>query len=145
MEDIRHQHTYEGVLLDESLIKVFDAIHNNMFGNADEFKALTNTVINHDHWLTSADFASYVKTQESIDVAFKDQENWLRKTIVSVSRMGFFSSDRCIEEYAECKSIPEFVVLFWQATDFLLLAIWNAEPVDPPFTFKSGGTSQNGA
>lgn len=125
VEDIRHQHTYEGVLLDESLVKVFDAIHNNMFGNADEFKALTNTVINHDHWLTSADFASYVKTQETIDVAFKDQENWLRKTIVSVSRMGFFSSDRCIEEYAE--------------------SIWNAEPVDPPFTAKSGGADQNGA
>lgn len=92
------------MLLDESLEKVFDAIHSNMFGNADEFRALTNTVINHDHWLTSADFASYVKTHEAIDKAFKNQEDWLRKAIVSVARMGFFSSDRCIEEYAECES-----------------------------------------
>ncbi|KAL1305323.1 hypothetical protein AAFC00_002223 [Neodothiora populina] len=111
VEEIRHQHTYQGVLLDESLEKVFDAIHGGMFGNSDEFKALTNTVINNDHWLTSADFASYIKTQDSIDVVFKNQEEWLRKAIVSVSRMGFFSSDRCIEEYAE--------------------AIWNAEPVKP--------------
>lgn len=105
VEDIRHSHTYQGVLVDESLEKVFEAIHNGTFGNADEFRALTNTVTNHDHWLTSADFASYVKTQESIDEVFKDQEEWLRKTIVSVSRMGFFSSDRCIEEYAECEPI----------------------------------------
>lgn len=101
VEDIRHQHTYQGVLLDENLEKVFEAIHNGTFGNSGEFRALTDTVTNHDHWLTSADFASYVKTQENIDEVFKDQEEWLRKTIVSVSRMGFFSSDRCIEEYAE--------------------------------------------
>jgi starch phosphorylase len=118
VEDIRHQHTYQGVLLDESLEKVFDTIHQGTFGSVDEFRALTSTVINHDHWLVSADFASYVKTQESIDEVFKDQEEWIRKTIVSVSRMGFFSSDRCIEEYAEGKfKISSF-------TSCHLLIVW---------------------
>ncbi|KAI5195072.1 glycosyl transferase [Aureobasidium subglaciale] len=108
VEDIRHQHTYEGVLIDEGLQKVFDAIHSGMFGHSDEFSALTNTVVNHDHWLTSADFEAYCKTQDTIDEAFKDQEAWLHKTILAVARMGFFTADRCIEEYAEM--------------------IWNVEP-----------------
>lgn len=111
VEDIRHQHTYQGVVIDETLQKVFDAIHNDVFGHKDEFSALVSTVTNHDHWLTSADFVSYCKTQASIDEAFKDQEGWLHKTIVSVARMGFFSSDRCIDEYAE--------------------GIWNIETVKP--------------
>ncbi|GAB7349013.1 hypothetical protein MBLNU459_g7986t1 [Dothideomycetes sp. NU459] len=111
VEEIRHQHTYQGVELDPTLQKVFDAIHNDVFGYKDEFAALTNTVINHDHWLTSADFVSYCKTHDTIDEAFKDQEGWLHKTILAVSRMGFFTSDRCIEEYAE--------------------GIWNAEPLKP--------------
>lgn len=111
VEEIRHQHTYQGVEVDPTLQKVFDAIHNDVFGYKDEFAALTNTVINHDHWLTSADFVSYCKTHDSIDEAFKDQEGWLHKTILAVSRMGFFTSDRCIEEYAE--------------------GIWNAEPLKP--------------
>ncbi|KAH0331939.1 hypothetical protein KCU84_g10695, partial [Aureobasidium melanogenum] len=108
VDDIRHQHTYQGVLIDDGLQRVFDAIHSGMFGHSDEFAALTNTVVNHDHWLTSADFEAYCKTHDAIDEAFKDQEAWLHKTILAVARMGFFTADRCIEEYAEM--------------------IWNVEP-----------------
>ena len=59
----------------------------------------------------SDDFASYVTTQDLVDEAYKDGEEWTRKTIESVARMGFFSSDRCIQEYAE--------------------GIWNVEPLPP--------------
>ncbi|KAH0340965.1 glycosyl transferase, partial [Aureobasidium melanogenum] len=99
VEDIRHQHTYQGVLIDDGLQKVFDAIQNGMFGHSDEFAALTNTVINHDHWLTSADFEAYCKTHDAIDEAFKDQEAWLHKTILAVARMGFFTADRYQAEW----------------------------------------------
>ena len=61
-----------------------------------------------DYYLVSDDFKSYIDTHKLIDEAYKDQEAWLTKTITSVSRMGFFSSDRCIDEYAEM--------------------IWNVEP-----------------
>jgi len=59
----------------------------------------------------SDDFASYVQTQDLVDEAYRDQEGWTRRTIESVSRMGFFSSDRCIQEYADM--------------------IWNVEPLPP--------------
>ena len=98
--------------MDDSLAAVFDAIHNNMFGDANAFSALVNGIVEHgDYYLVSDDFASYCKTQELIDDAYKNQEEWITKCITTVARMGFFSSDRCIDEYAE--------------------TIWNIEPLPP--------------
>jgi starch phosphorylase len=45
-----------------------------------------------------------------VDEAYRDRDGWLDKSILSVARMGFFSTDRVISEYAE--------------------SIWNVEPVD---------------
>lgn len=54
-----------------------------------------------DYYLVSDDFHSYIETHAAIDEAYKNQDEWLTKCITSVARMGFFSSDRCINEYAE--------------------------------------------
>lgn len=54
-----------------------------------------------DYYLVSDDFHSYIETHAAIDEAYKNQDEWLTKSITSVARMGFFSSDRCINEYAE--------------------------------------------
>jgi len=114
VEDLRHAHFYsaDGFRLDPALQRVFDTIKSGAFGDANSFSALINSILEHgDYYLVSDDFKSYVDTQKLIDEAYGNQEEWLTKTITSVSRMGFFSSDRCIEEYAE--------------------AIWNVEPVLP--------------
>lgn len=57
----------------------------------------------------SDDFDSYCKTHDLIDEAYKNQEEWISKCILAVARMGFFTSDRCINEYAD--------------------TIWNIEPL----------------
>ena len=86
-----------------------------MFGDAGAFSALVNAIVHHgDYYLVSDDFNSYCKTQDLIDEAYKNQDEWLTKCIISVARMGFFSSDRCIDEYAEM--------------------IWNIEPIVPEKT-----------
>ena len=49
--------------------------------------------------MTFLDFKSYVKTK---DQAFKDYEDrtaWAKKMLVNISKAGYFSSDRTIEEY----------------------------------------------
>ncbi|KAI5866775.1 glycosyltransferase family 35 protein [Durotheca rogersii] len=113
VEDLRHAHTYaeEGTHpIDKGLAQVFDAITDGVFGKPDDFRALISAVRDHgDYYLVSDDFQSYIDTQRMIDAEYRNQDSWVAKCINSVSRMGFFSSDRCINEYAE--------------------GIWNIEPL----------------
>lgn len=123
VEDLRHSHTYgsSGHTLDPDLVKVFEAIQSGMFGNASDFSALISAVRDHgDYYLVSDDFHSYIQTHALVDEAYQNQDEWVTKCITSVARMGFFSSDRCINEYAE--------------------GIWNIEPVpvDGPDGIKKG-------
>jgi starch phosphorylase len=47
-----------------------------------------------------ADLESYLKTQHDADLLYRDHHSWARKAILNVARMGRFSSDRTIREYA---------------------------------------------
>jgi len=119
VEDLRHAHNYGSHELDPDLAKVFEAIKGNMFGDANSFSALVGAIEDHgDYYLVSDDFHSYITTQDLVDEAYKNQEEWVAKTIISVARMGFFTSDRCINEYAE--------------------SIWNIEPLVPETEGRSG-------
>ncbi|KAK1641130.1 glycogen phosphorylase [Colletotrichum phormii] len=110
VEDLRHSHNYGTHSIDENLAKVFSAIDNGTFGSVSDFHALVSAVRDHgDYYLVSDDFNSYIETHHLVDEAYKNQEEWITKSITSVARMGFFSSDRCINEYAE--------------------EIWNVEPL----------------
>lgn len=118
VEDLRHAHTYGSHTLDPDLTKVFEEIKKGTFGDAGAFSALVGAIEEHgDYYLVSDDFHSYNQTQALVDEAYKNQDEWVSKCITSVSRMGFFSSDRCINEYAE--------------------SIWNVEPLAP----EKGDTS----
>jgi glycogen phosphorylase len=54
-----------------------------------------------DPYMLLADFDSYVQCQARVSAAYRDQEEWTRKSILNVAHMGRFSSDRTIREYAE--------------------------------------------
>ncbi|KAI1032362.1 hypothetical protein LB503_010923 [Fusarium chuoi] len=110
VEDLRHSHQYGSHEIDPDLQKVFTEIEKGTFGSVHDFSALVAAVRDHgDYYLVSDDFHSYNETHKLVDEAYQNQEEWIKKSITSVSRMGFFSSDRCIDEYAE--------------------SIWNAEPL----------------
>ncbi|RKF59623.1 Glycogen phosphorylase [Erysiphe neolycopersici] len=111
VEDLRFAHNYGSHTLDPNLSEVFKAINKGTFGDPHAFSALIAAIEKHgDFYLVSDDFHSYNQTQALIDDAYKNQDEWVTKTILSVARMGFFSSDRCINEYAE--------------------SIWNVEPLN---------------
>ena len=57
-----------------------------------------------------ADYKSYIETQDKVSKLYKNTEEWTKKSILNVSRVGKFSSDRSIKEYAE--------------------KIWNIDPVN---------------
>ncbi|KAK3353647.1 glycosyl transferase [Lasiosphaeria hispida] len=110
VEDLRHNHTYGAHTVDPDLAKVFEAIEKGTFGEPQDFAGMITAVRDHgDFYLVSDDFHSYVETHALVDEAYRNQEEWITKCITSVARMGFFSSDRCINEYAE--------------------GIWNIEPL----------------
>lgn len=89
---------------------MFAEIQKGTFGTPHDFEAMISAVREHgDYYLVSDDFHSYIETQKLVDEAYRDQDEWVAKCILAVSRMGFFSSDRCINEYAE--------------------EIWNIEPL----------------
>ena len=60
-----------------------------------------DTLLEHDPFLLLADFRSYLDAQEEAGRVWLDQDVWTRRSIVSVARMGRFSSDRTIREYAD--------------------------------------------
>ena len=45
-------------------------------------------------------FPAYSDCQEKVDAAFRDRARWAKMAILNTARMGKFSSDRTIAEYA---------------------------------------------
>lgn len=97
VEDLRHDHFYGKYQIDPELLKVFDFISSGAFGDEASFNALIGAITDHgDYYLVSDDFKSYCQTHDLIDQAYKNQDEWVSKSILSVARMGFFTSGMCI-------------------------------------------------
>ncbi len=82
---------------------VLDAIAGGTFspGEPGRHRALVDSLLwGGDPYLLLADFASYWQAQRRVDEAFGAPERWTRMAIANVAKMGFFSSDRTIAEYA---------------------------------------------
>jgi len=79
------------------LRRVIDAIAAGRFG---QFQTIVDLLLGGDHFFLLADFDHYVDTQERISADFRQPDAWTRKAILNVARMGYFSSDRTIAEYA---------------------------------------------
>ena len=86
------------------LAAVLQAIRSGLF-SPDEpgrYQAIYDTLVTWgDHYLLLADYASYIRAQESVDLAYQDKTDWAIKALRNVAGMGPFSSDRTIGEYAE--------------------------------------------
>ena len=71
-------------------------------GNQDEFKPLRDSLLSHgDPFLVMADYDAYAACQAEVDKAYLDQPRWQKMAIHNTARMGKFSSDRTILEYAK--------------------------------------------
>jgi starch phosphorylase len=53
-----------------------------------------------DPFLVLADFRRYSDCQATVEAAYRDHRRWARMAILNTARMGRFSSDRTIREYA---------------------------------------------
>ncbi|MBM9519543.1 glycogen/starch/alpha-glucan phosphorylase [Desulforhopalus vacuolatus] len=83
---------------------VINCIREGAFSNGDTelFKPLVDSLMDpHDPYLLMLDFESYLECQKKVSTAFLKQRVWTKMSILNVARMGKFSADRTIREYAE--------------------------------------------
>ncbi len=66
------------------------------------FKPLVNRLIDDgEYFLILADYLAYMEAQDRVDEIFRDRPVWARKALINTARVGKFSSDRSIADYAE--------------------------------------------
>ncbi|KIM37789.1 glycosyltransferase family 35 protein [Hebeloma cylindrosporum] len=104
VEDLRYKHLYHGIPIDQqcpALADVLKKISGGAFGDGGVYEPLLNTIRQSDYYLITDDFDSYIAALEMVDEAYLDKEEWIKKSIRTTAKMGKFSSDRAINEYAE--------------------------------------------
>jgi len=83
---------------------VIDWLRSDFFtpGEHDAFAPLCSSWLEGgDPFLCLADYADYIRAQEEVDKAFSDKKRWAKMAILNTAKVGKFSSDRTISEYAE--------------------------------------------
>ncbi|MFL5395228.1 MAG: glycogen/starch/alpha-glucan phosphorylase, partial [Myxococcales bacterium] len=87
---------------DAELKAVLDLIWSGFFepDHPELFRPLVQSLLDHDPYLLLADFRSYVECQAAVGKAYQDPDRWTKMAILNIARMGKFSSDRTIREYA---------------------------------------------
>ncbi|HEY2322450.1 MAG TPA: glycogen/starch/alpha-glucan phosphorylase [Thermoanaerobaculia bacterium] len=83
--------------------RVIDSIASGHFsrGDKDIFRPIVANITSaRDIYVHLADLQSYCDTQAAVDAAYRDRATWNRKSLINIARMGKFSSDRTIREYA---------------------------------------------
>jgi starch phosphorylase len=90
-------------LQNPALARALDMIRDGFFSpeQPDVFQPIVDALLRPgEPFMVLADFSSYVECQERIRALYAEPDAWARKSILNVARMGYFSSDRTIREYA---------------------------------------------
>jgi len=64
------------------------------------FDSLVHALSSDDAFMVAGDFDSYWATQRQIDDVWQDPFVWTRASVLNTARVGWFSADRTIREYA---------------------------------------------
>ncbi len=87
---------------DPELKEVIDWLSSSSFAPKGSFDSIRHSLLDGgDPYLVLADYRAYVETQGLVDLAYRDTAGWAKKAILNTARVGKFSSDRTIREYAE--------------------------------------------
>ncbi|CAM2008061.1 glycogen/starch/alpha-glucan phosphorylase [Acanthopleuribacter pedis] len=84
--------------------RVVDTFNTDLFCPQEPglFRWIFQTLLDQgDEYFHLADLPSYIEAQEKASRLFADQDTWARKAVLNVARIGKFSSDRTIRQYAD--------------------------------------------
>jgi glycogen phosphorylase len=84
------------------LAGVLEAIGSGVYSPDDpaRYRGMVAGIVQHDHFMVTADFDAYWAAQREVEERWRDSAAWWRSAILNTSRVGWFSSDRAIREYA---------------------------------------------
>ena len=93
---------HEEIARSERLRAVLDAIRGGVFSPDDpaRYVGLVDALLYEDHFMLCADFDAYWDAQRQVDQRWQSPQRWWRSAVLNTARMGWFSSDRSIAEYA---------------------------------------------
>ena len=85
------------------LRRVLDQIGSGAFSPDDpgRFRPLVDALVADDRYMVAADFEAYWSAQRRVDELWRQPSAWWRASVLNTARVGWFSSDRTIREYAE--------------------------------------------
>jgi starch phosphorylase len=92
----------EAITASPVLTEVLDAVGSGVFspGDPGRFANLVSAVRGHDRFMVAADFDAYYDAQRRVAAVWSDPAAWWRSSVINTARVGWFSSDRTIGEYA---------------------------------------------
>lgn len=82
--------------------QALEAIASGVFSpdDSDRYKELIGGLYDNDWFMVAADFDAYAGAQRHVDALWRDNSRWQAMAIRNVARVGWFSSDRTIRQYA---------------------------------------------
>ena len=85
------------------LREVLDSIRSGVFSPDDpgRYSDFIEGLLNHDHFLVTADFDAYFAAQRLVYKRWRDRSAWMHASLINTAKVGWFSSDRTISEYAK--------------------------------------------
>jgi starch phosphorylase len=93
--------TYHG---NAAVRRALDAVANGDFNSESPelFRPIAGWLTHdRDHYMLMADIEAYLEAQQRVDTLWSQPAAWTRSAILNVARIGYFSSDRAVHEYAE--------------------------------------------
>ena len=110
---------------DAALRGAIDSIAQDDFSRSEPgiFQPIIGSLLDRDDYFLLADYPSYIEAQDRASAAYRNRDRWTRMSILNVARMGYFSSDRSIQEYSK--------------------GIWNVHPFHLPFSDEESPCSVN--
>ena len=106
---------------DGTIREAIDLIRSGFFSpeERDLFHPLIDGLLGRDEYYSLGDFAAYAACQRQVDEAYRSEDAWSRKAALNIARVGAFSSDRTVREYAR--------------------EIWKIDPVEVRLDAYDGG------
>ena len=88
----------------EYIKRILNAVNSAMFADANypqQFSPIFDALLNNDYYFILADLEDFNNTIHQAEKDYKNKDVWAKKALLNMARIGYFSSDRSVMEYAQ--------------------------------------------